>query len=41
MFTNYVKETGPWRNASIGDDGTDVITVVFDATLLAIEILVS
>ncbi len=42
LFSNYTKQTGPWRNASLTDDGgTDYpVVVLFDAALLAVESLV-
>jgi hypothetical protein len=41
VFGNYIKETGPWRNAWVSDGGPDLVTVKFDAALLAVELLVS
>jgi hypothetical protein len=40
MFDDYVKETGPWRNNTVANGGTDVVTVTFDSALLAVEMLV-
>lgn len=41
MFENYIKQTGPWRNAWVSDGGPDLVTVKFDTALLAVELLVS
>jgi hypothetical protein len=41
LFTGYRKQTGPWRNASVSDNGTELVMVQVSSDLYAIDSVVS
>jgi hypothetical protein len=37
LFTDYQKRTGPWRNASVYDGGTELVAVKVSSDLYTID----